>query len=211
MSEKKPRRRSGRRDSPNEGEEQPGEKPRPEVEQRRKRRSPRLREVTDEDGAKVVKMDVEQEEGIAALMAAFGTEDKHFMCGLLQQLGKVKGETAAADSLNFLLAAVEGIAPRDEVEAMLAAQMAAIHDATMTLVRRLNRAETIEQQNSAGNTLTKLARTYVAQVEALKRHRSGGEQRVTVEHVHVHEGGQAIVGSVETGGRGRTKKREPTS
>ena len=42
----------------------------------------------------------------------------------------------------------------------------------------------------------KLARTLVARVEALKRYRTGGEQMVTVQHVNVNEGGQAIVGAV---------------
>jgi hypothetical protein len=36
----------------------------------------------------------------------------------------------------------------------------------------------------------------------LKRYRSKGEQKVVVEHVTVNEGGQAIVGNVETGGGG---------
>ena len=39
-----------------------------------------------------------------------------------------------------------------------------------------------------------------ALVEALNRHRGKGQQKVSVEHVHVHAGGQAIVGAVETGG-----------
>ena len=34
-------------------------------------------------------------------------------------------------------------------------------------------------------------------LEALNRHRGKGQQKVTVEHVHVHSGGQAIVGMVE--------------
>jgi hypothetical protein len=34
-------------------------------------------------------------------------------------------------------------------------------------------------------------------LEALNRHRGKGQQKVTVEHVHVHAGGQAVVGSVE--------------
>ncbi len=38
------------------------------------------------------------------------------------------------------------------------------------------------------------------QVDALKRYRTGGQQKVTVEHVTVNDGGQAIVGSVEKGG-----------
>jgi hypothetical protein len=51
----------------------------------------------------------------------------------------------------------------------------------------------------------KLLRTFTAQTEALAKLRRGGEQTVRVEHVHVYEGGQAIVGSVETGG-GVTRK-----
>jgi hypothetical protein len=33
-------------------------------------------------------------------------------------------------------------------------------------------------------------------MEALKRYRTGGEQKVTVQHLSVGEGGQAIVGNV---------------
>jgi hypothetical protein len=43
---------------------------------------------------------------------------------------------------------------------------------------------------------TKMMRTYITQVEALNKLRRGGEQTVRVEHVHVHPGGQAIVGNV---------------
>jgi hypothetical protein len=38
-------------------------------------------------------------------------------------------------------------------------------------------------------------------MEALKRYRTGGEQKVTVQHVTVGEGGQAIVGNVTHGQR----------
>ena len=48
-----------------------------------------------------------------------------------------------------MLAMVKGIEPRDQVEAMLAAQMAAVHNATMTFARRLNHVENIPQQDSA--------------------------------------------------------------
>jgi hypothetical protein len=99
-----------------------------------------------------------------------------------------------------MLSVVKGIAPKDQLETMLAAQMAVVHMATMTFARRLAHVENIPQQDSAERAFNKLARTFAAQVEALKRYRTGGQQRVTVEHVHVHEGGQAIVGNVEQGG-----------
>src|SRR3982074_2938773 len=48
----------------------------------------------------------------------------------------------------------------------------------------------------------KLSRTYATLLEALNRHRGKGQQKVTVEHVHVHSGGQAVVGVVEPRGEG---------
>jgi len=63
---------------------------------------------------------------------------------------------------------------------------------------------------SAERAFNKLARTFAAQVEALKRYRTGGEQKVTVEHVTVNEGGQAIVGNVRHGGRDSPKNLEAT-
>jgi len=41
--------------------------------------------------------------------------------------------------------------------------------------------------------------TYALHLEALDKHRGKGQQKVTVEHVHVYRGGQAIVGNVEQG------------
>ena len=101
-----------------------------------------------------------------------------------------------------MLAVVKGIEPRDQIEAMLAAQMAAVHMASMTFARRLAHVEIVPQQDSASNAFNKLTRTFASQVEALKRYRSGGEQKMTVQHVHVAEGGQAIVGNVSTPAQG---------
>jgi hypothetical protein len=42
-------------------------------------------------------------------------------------------------------------------------------------------------------------RTFTAQLEALQRYRGKGQQKVTVEHVNVNAGGQAIVGTVHPG------------
>jgi hypothetical protein len=43
----------------------------------------------------------------------------------------------------------------------------------------------------------RLLRAYATQVEALRRLRNGGSQFVRVEHVHVNEGGQAVIGNVK--------------
>jgi len=75
----------------------------------------------------------------------------------------------------------------------------------MTFAQRLAHADTIQQRDSAERALNKLARTFAAQLEALKRYRTGGEQRVTVEHVTVNDGGQAIVGNIARRGGGTSE------
>jgi hypothetical protein len=133
-----------------------------------------------------------------------------FSRGMLTQLASVttgKGQEVNEENLNFVLSVMAGVAPRDRVEAMLAAQMALVHLTTMTFTRRLACTDTIQQQDSAQNALNKLMRTFTNQMETLKRYRSGAQQTVKVEHVHVHEGGQAIVGNVKTGG-GAPKSKE---
>jgi hypothetical protein len=126
-----------------------------------------------------------------------------FFNALLSQLGSAgsKGSEIDNQGINFMLSIIKGIKPRDQVEAMLAAQMATVHMATMTFARRLKHVDSIPQQDSAERAFNKLARTFTTQMEALKRYRTGGEQKVTVQHVTVGEGGQAIVGNVTQGRR----------
>jgi hypothetical protein len=136
--------------------------------------------------------------GQVLLMEALGTADRHFFNGFLEQLLNTssQGGEASEERVNFMLSVIKGIKPRDEIEAMLAAQMAAVHVSTMTFARRLAHVDNIPQQDSAERAFNKLARTFASQMEALKRYRTGGEQKVTVQHVTVGEGGQAIVGNV---------------
>ncbi len=143
---------------------------------------------------------------IAGLGRAFGTVEPEFSKLMVNSVGNAvkSGKTVPEMAFNGTLAAMYALAPRDEIEGMLVLQMVAVHEASITMVRRLNHCETIDQQNSASNALTKLMRTYTAQMEALNRYRGKGQQKMTVEHIHVGEGGQAIVGNVQ-GGRGDGK------
>lgn len=137
------------------------------------------------------------------LRKGFGSEDVDFAEGILNQIMNVASQGREVDEKGtaFVQSIVFGIEPRDQLETMLAAQMAAVHNATMTFARRLAHVENIQQQDSASRAFNQLARTFTAQMDALKRHRSSGQQ-VVVKHVTVENGGQAIVGNVETGGRG---------
>jgi hypothetical protein len=133
------------------------------------------------------------------LMKALGTTDRDFVDGLLEQLltASVRGvDKFDGQELPFGLAVIKGVNPNDQMEAMLAAQAAATHRLALTYAGRLNRAETIEEQDSAERAFNKLARTFTTQMETLKRYRSGPEQKMTVQHVSVNDGSQAIVGNV---------------
>jgi hypothetical protein len=109
------------------------------------------------------------------------------------------------------VAAMVGIAPKDELEGMMAAQLIAAHNAAMECYRRAMLGEqTFEGRRENLAQANKLSRTYATLVEALNRHRGKGQQKVTVEHVHVHAGGQAVVGTVEKPGPalGKSSKTE---
>src|SRR5216684_6394836 len=133
------------------------------------------------------------------LMAdALGVADRDAMHGILRQLVKasVNGQKADAVNLAFMISMVKSIKPRDSVEAMLVAQMVSVHVMAMRCAYHLANAEDIAQQDSAGRTLGRLARTFPAQIEALNRYRRNGEPAITVQNVSVQDGGKAIVGNV---------------
>jgi hypothetical protein len=179
--------------------------------ERRARRAPAPEFKLEATAANVISISADHPDPALCHMLladALGTGDAEFATGLLTQLvdASRSGKAATKRELDFMLALVRGINPKDETEALLATQMAAIHNATMVAARRLNHVETIPQQDSASTMLNKLARTFAAQVEALKRYRSAGEQTIKVQHVTVNDGGQAIVGNVSQGGGGTEKK-----
>jgi hypothetical protein len=179
----------------------------------RKERTPRVK-VAETKGKKVLSLDhPNQAYGHALLMKALATDDVDFPGEILAQLaiasmhdGKVYDR-----ELNFMVAVVKGIQPRDQLETLLAVQMAAVHSLCMNMVCRLNGSFRLPQLEITERAVNKLARTFAAQIETLKRYRSSGEQKVTVEHVTINQGGNAIVGNVTHGGPGVSEKRETTS
>jgi hypothetical protein len=151
--------------------------------------------------------------GQCLLMETFATADHDFYKGILMQLVKAAtlGQKVDEQELNFMISIIKGIAPKDELETLLATQMAAVHTLILAHAHQLANTGSIPQQDCAERTLNKLARTFAVQVETLKHYRTGGEQKVTVQHVTVSDGGQAIVGHVTQGAQGATKKQETTS
>jgi hypothetical protein len=112
----------------------------------------------------------------------------------------VKDNSATA----FAFAAVDSLGVRDGLEALLAVQMVGVHSLAMKfLATAALKDQTDYGVEASINRANRLLRTFATQVEALKKYRSKGEQHCTVEHVHVHSGGQAVVGAVTATGQGR--------
>ena len=86
--------------------------------------------------------------------------------------------------------------------------MAATHVLAMKELGHLRRADILVQHDSHGSMAVKLLRTFTMQTEALAKLKRGGEQTVRVEHVHVHSGAQAIVGTVTRGGGSDERGRQ---
>ncbi len=90
--------------------------------------------------------------------------------------------------------------PQDELEGMLGAQMIATHQAAMECYRRgMILSMSPETRDKNLNQANKLSRSYAVLLESLQRYRGKGmsQQKVIVEHVHINQGAQAIIGNVE--------------
>jgi hypothetical protein len=135
------------------------------------------------------------------LKNGLGTRSNYFVDASLQQLiaaARLPLSGISEIAVNASLAFIEGAEPRDEIECALVIQMACTHTAAMAVLGRLGGGHGPDRSvTTMASAASRLLRTYATQVEALRRLRNGGSQFVRVEHVHVNEGGQAVIGNVK--------------
>jgi hypothetical protein len=133
------------------------------------------------------------------LKTAFGTVSDEFVDMALHHLERAARMPGDGASINGAIAMISAFAPKNEVEAALALQAACTHMAAMAVMSRIGGAGGGPQRlPGLASAAAKLLRAYCTQVETHRRLRGGGEQNIRVEHVHVHKGGQAIVGAVNS-------------
>jgi hypothetical protein len=135
------------------------------------------------------------------LKMALGTTSSDFVNATLVQIqnaSRLPGGGIEEMSVNAALALIESAEPRNEVEAALIIQMACTHAVAMALLSSLGGAtggsRNIDMRAGAAGRLLK---AFATQVETLRRLQKGGSQVVRVEHVHIHEGAQALIGNVK--------------
>ena len=109
------------------------------------------------------------------------------------------GDGPSDMSINGALAIIASFAPKNEMEATLAVQAACTHLVAMVMMARIGGGHGTDRRlPGLASASAKLLRAYCTQIETYRHLRGGGEQNIRVEHVHVHEGGQAIVGVVNS-------------
>ena len=141
----------------------------------------------------------EKEEGLTKVFQAFRTSDLNLLLPLVQQTKYAACHGDPKDRMTHLysIAAVQSLEARDGLETLLAVQMVGVHNLAMRCLADAADKEQIDVGVEVYlNRANRLLRTFTAQMEALKKYRSNGEQRCTVEHVHVYNGGQAVVGTI---------------
>jgi hypothetical protein len=181
-----------------------------------KRPVPEVRIGQDAHGHPVLGLPHTDEAGWQVQMkAAFGTASGAFVDAeilrLLAALQATRDDLPLETKINAALAVIAGVGPRNEVEALLAVQMAMTHVAAMRMLGELNRLNPHVSPGGvaiAGTVGAKLLRAFAGQAEALAKLRRPAEQVVRVERVNVAAGGQAIVGAVTHSRHGDVPENE---
>jgi len=148
---------------------------------------------------------------IVTLAKTTGTVHQDLSLNLVKHATLASTSSEDAENLgktfNVVLAALLDIEPRDGLEGLLASQMVACHNQSMTLLQKALISKYVSQTETYLGLANKLMRTFAAQMETLKKYRSSGQQKVIVEHVHVSKGGKAVVGTINQGGGGICEKK----
>lgn len=122
--------------------------------------------------------------------------------GLSSVTGSCKDLKSLKQKSDDYLALIAELKPQTAYEGLIVSQMASVHQQALECFRwadaNKDQSKIFERIQNQGIKLMKL---FNQQIATLDKHRRGGNQKVTVEHVHVHDGGQAIVGEVHQGAK----------
>jgi len=133
-------------------------------------------------------------------VALSGTANARFAARLAEQVivcqpvpGDADAETRA-ERATAAVAALKELAPAGAAEGMLATQMAAVHNASLDLLRQAvadaDTGRTIEERT---RQYARLAEVFLKQLDRYHRQRGRQRQTIRIEHVRVVEDGRVTV------------------
>lgn len=179
--------------------------------QRKKNKSVKFKISKDSsvDKPKIEAIDLDDSLGPTKMTEALGTPDSDLQSFMLNQVlltfkgaasSNGQNQEKSVESCNNALVILSGIQPQDEIEGMLAVQMIGVHNMAMETMRlAILDGQTFMGKQSNVNYAAKMLRTFMLQVDTLKKYRSNNQQKMVVGQVNVNDGGKAIVGTVNQG------------
>jgi len=105
---------------------------------------------------------------------------------------------------------IAALGAQNGLESMLAAQMLSIHKLQQRSMIYAHASDNLELKTYYTNSAIKLANCFVQQANMLAKLRGVGGQKIIVERVDVHQGGQAVVGNIQ-GSMGRSNENIKTT
>ena len=159
-------------------------------------------EVIDEISAAVGKTPKEVVDAVNRMICKVTcTTHRRASDRLLAQVAQARIWPSPEDSIDSIIrafASIDEMEPQNGIQARLAVQMNASNDAAlMFLNRSVAEGQSIDVVDANVGHAARLMRLYLQQAEAMQKLK-GKAAQVSIDQVHVHQGGQAIVGSATT-------------
>jgi hypothetical protein len=134
-----------------------------------------------------------------------GTEDFNYSVELLVQVSRGMCDSTEEQRLTRMSSLLPTLRPQDETEALLTGQFLTLQNSAMDCLRQGHFQEGFYHKERYLNLATKLFNVANQTMQALLKYRSKGQQ--TVQVVHIHNEGQAIVAqNVSATGGGMREK-----
>ena len=122
---------------------------------------------------------------------------KAIMSPLINLIANRDGDDAGS-ALNKSITLIAASDPKNQLELMLATQLAMTHITLGKSARLLDQNYSdVQTINSLGNLYTKLSRLGIDQINTLERMKGKGQQKIIVEKINIEAGGQAAIGVYE--------------
>jgi hypothetical protein len=164
---------------------------------------PRLRK-SGRRGDVILAPKAELQKHKAAFREVFGkTLSDEFVDEMLAQLTSTLApgphDAVEPSTLNAAIAVISSLKPQSELEALIAVQIVATGFAGLKFLQHSQRHLDEAFIGVYGGYATRLLRLQLELIKTLDPHRRGNKQTVEVRHVHIHPGGQGVVGIVNSG------------
>ena len=145
-----------------------------------------------------------------AMQNLLGTNSTDFVNEIVRQtigILNVGSFTNKEINVNSILAVINGLGCEDEVEAIIGTHISWLNVLILDCIRRgYSTDNTFEGRDANINRACKLLRAFSSQMDTLNKYRNRGNQKMTVEHVNINEGGQAVFGSISSKREGASEK-----